>query len=52
MTAAQKRARRQASRTLRKAQARYDQAPPGYRIARLRTLKRKVHEQLEADLAA
>lgn len=51
MTPDQRRARRQAQRTIAKAQRRYDQAPPGYRTARLRTLKRTITAQLERDTA-
>lgn len=47
MTPDQKRARRQASREIANAKRRYEQAPPGYRTARLRTLRRTMTQALE-----
>lgn len=47
MTIAQ---RRRAQRALDQAQKRYESAPKGYRLSRLRALRRKIHEQLESEL--
>lgn len=47
MTPTLRRARRREARELDAARRRYERAPPGYRLSRLKALRRKTTELLE-----